>query len=49
MTGADHKSLLNARNEAIDAIYADDNELGAEFSDICGPHVDYMWDIIHEK
>ncbi len=49
MTAADHKSLLNARNEAIDAIYADDNELGMEFSDICGPHVDYMWDIIHEK
>ena len=49
MTGADHKSLLNARNEAIEAIYADDNELGTEFSDICGPHVDYMWDIIHEK
>ena len=49
MTAADHKSLLNARNEAIDAIYADDNELGMEFSDICGPHVDYMWNIVHEK
>ena len=49
MTAAEHKWLLNARNEAIDAIYADDNELGMEFSDICGPHVDYMWDIIHEK
>ncbi len=49
MTAADHKSLLNARNEAIDAIYADDNDLGIEFSDICGPHVDYMWNIIHEK
>ena len=48
MTGADHKSLLAARGQAIDAIYADDNEMGAELNDICGNHVDYMWDITHE-
>ena len=49
MTAVDHKSLLAARGAAIEAMYADDNEAGAEFSEICGPHVDYMWDITHEK
>ena len=49
MTAVDHKSLLKARGEAIDAIYGEKNEAGAELSDICGPHVDYMWNIIHEK
>ena len=48
MTGSDHKSLLAARGKAIDAIYADDNEMGAELNDICGSHVDYMWNITHE-
>lgn len=48
MTGADHKSLLAARAAAIEAIYGDDNEAGAEFSAICGPHVDYMWNILQE-
>ena len=48
MTAADHKSLLKARGEAIEALYGEDNEAGAELSDICGPHVDYMWDIVHE-
>ena len=45
MTAPDMKSLMKARGESIEAIYAEDNEAGAEFSDICGPHVDYMWDI----
>jgi hypothetical protein len=45
MSGADHKSLLAARGELIDAMYGDDNEAGAEFSSICGSHEDYMWDI----
>ncbi|MGI9201732.1 MAG: hypothetical protein ACR2QL_11775 [Woeseiaceae bacterium] len=49
MTAADHKSLLAARSAAIEAIYADDNDMGAELNDICGSHVDYMWDILHEK
>lgn len=48
MTASDHKSLLAARTKAIDAIYADDNEMGAELNDICDSHVDYMWDIQHE-
>ena len=49
MTASDHKTLLAARGKAIEAMYADDNELGAELNDICGNHVDYMWDIINEK
>lgn len=49
MTGADHKSVLKARAAAIEAIYADDNEMGAELNDICGSHVDYMWDILMEN
>jgi hypothetical protein len=49
MTGVDHKSLIAARNEAITAVYDGDSAAGDEFSEICGPHVDYMWDIVHEK
>lgn len=49
MTGSDHKALLSAREKAIEKIYADDNEMGAELNDICGDHVDYMWDITHES
>ena len=45
MTAPDMKSLMKARGEVIEAIYADESEAGAEFSDICGPHVDYLWDI----
>ena len=43
MTAPDVKSLMKARGEAIGAIYAEDSEAGAEFSEICGPHVDYIW------
>ncbi len=45
MTAPDTQSLMQARGEVIDAVYAEDSEAGAEFSDICGPHVDYIWDI----
>jgi len=45
MTAPDMKSLLKARGEAIGAIYSENNEAGTEFTDICGPHVDYMWNI----
>lgn len=43
MTAPDVKSLMKARGEAIAAMYGEDDEAGAEFSDICGPHVDYIW------
>ena len=49
MTATDHKAMLAARGKAIAAIYADDSAMGVEFDDICGTHVDYMWDIISEK
>ena len=47
MTASDHKTLLAARNEAIEAIYAEGSAVGEELATICGSHVDYMWDIIH--
>ena len=49
MTAADHKSLLAARGAAITALYADDDAAGNEFTEICGPHADYMWNIVHES
>jgi hypothetical protein len=45
MTAPDVKSLMKARGDAIGAIYDEDNEAGAEFTEICGPHVDYIWNI----
>ncbi len=50
-TGADHKTLLNTRNELIAASFQVEGmeEIGEEFTDICGSHSDYMWDIVHEK
>ena len=48
ITAKDYGSLLSARQEILDTVYADDSELGAEFAEICGPHHDYLWDIVHE-
>jgi hypothetical protein len=45
MTASDHKSLLAARADLIDEMYADDSKAGEEFNAICGSHSDYMWDI----
>ena len=45
MTAPDMKSLLAARGEAITAIYNEGGDAGQEFADICGAHVDYMWNI----
>jgi hypothetical protein len=47
MTASDHKTLLAARDEAIEEIYDEDSTVGEELANICGSHVDYMWDIIH--
>ncbi len=47
-TAADHKTSLEARAAALEAIFGDDNELGAEFGGICSKHTDYMWNIVHE-
>jgi hypothetical protein len=48
LTGTDHKSLLAARGELIEAMYPEGSEVGTEFTSICGSHEDYMWDIVHE-
>jgi hypothetical protein len=48
MTAVDMGALLSARQEAIATIYEEDDEAGTEFSEICGPHVDYVWNIVHE-
>lgn len=47
MTGADHASVVAARGQILQ--YANENheELGNEFSSICGSHADYIWDIVH--
>ncbi len=49
MTAKDYDTLLAARGDVLDAVYAEDSELGAEFAEICGPHHDYLWDIVHES
>jgi len=45
MTAPTHKALLAARGELIEAMYGDDNAAGKEFTEICGSHADYMWNI----
>ena len=44
MSASDHKALLKARGELLDEMYADENEAGSEFTEICSSHTDYMWD-----
>jgi hypothetical protein len=50
-TASDHKALMKARNELIEAAFDAEGmeEVGDEFTTICGSHTDYMWDIVHEK
>jgi hypothetical protein len=48
-TAADHKASLEARTAALDAVFGDDNELGAEFGGICSKHTDYMWNMVHRS
>ena len=46
MTGADHKAILAARSDLLEALYGGDepNAAAVEFNEICGSHADYMWD-----
>ena len=46
MTGADHKAILAARGELLEALFGGDepNAGAVEFNEICGSHSDYMWD-----
>ena len=49
MTADSYDALLKARGEILEAIYGDgDNAEATEFSEICGSHSDYLWDIVHE-
>ncbi len=47
VTGADHKAVLAARSDLIEALYGGDepNAAAVEFNEICGSHSDYLWDI----
>jgi hypothetical protein len=50
MTAKDIPTLMKTRAELIEAIYGDgDNAVANEYSEICGSHSDYLWDIQHEK
>ena len=45
MTASSHKALLKARDELIADMFPEGSELGQEFTQICGSHSDYMWNI----
>ena len=44
MTAKDLPTLMASRAEAIESMYPDDSAAGQEFAEICGSHVDYIWD-----
>ncbi len=48
ITGADHKALLAARGDVIEALYTGDepNAEAVEFNEICNGHTDYLWDTV---
>lgn len=48
MSAGDHKSLLKVRSELLEEMYAEDSAAGEEFTQICGSHSDYMWDVMGE-
>lgn len=45
MSAGNHKALLKARNELLEEMYPEGGAAGEEFTEICGSHTDYMWDI----
>jgi hypothetical protein len=47
ISAKDMKAVMEARAELIDALY--DNPLGDTLTDICGPHMDYMWEITSQN
>ena len=49
MTAKDLPTLLKARSATIAAVYAEDDKAGEELTDICGPHVDYVWNLLMSK
>ncbi len=49
VTGEDFTSVTAARMEAIQQANEKHRTLAQEFSQICGTHTDYLWDIVHES
>ncbi|MGI9265081.1 MAG: hypothetical protein ACR2QU_09125 [Gammaproteobacteria bacterium] len=45
MTADSRTALLNARSQIINELFRSGVDTGPEFSEICGRHTDYMWDI----
>lgn len=49
MTGESFAKVLEARGDILEALYGDgDNAVANEFSQICGSHSDYLWQILNE-
>jgi len=50
MTAPTFPGVLDAWGEILEAIYGEgENAEANEFSEICGSHSDYLWEIVHEK
>lgn len=39
----DLPTLIAAHTEAIESMYPDDSAMGQGLAEICGSHVDYIW------
>jgi hypothetical protein len=48
MTAADEKTLFAAREAILSEINEKAEAASHEFSEICGSHQDYLWNILHE-
>ena len=49
MSGDSFESILAARDEILEALYGEGgNDAAREFTDICGSHSDYLWEIRNE-
>ena len=46
---ADHKTILTMRGAIISALQQNSADEMAEFSEICGGHTDYLWDLMIAK
>ena len=44
--GADHKTILNMRDAITSELRSQHSDAITEFSEICGGHTDYLWDIL---
>ena len=48
-TATDVKTLLAARNAIMAEVNEKAKAASDEFSEICGSHQDYIWNVVHEK